>query len=61
MILNNSRKFFKYVKLESKVMNNDMIKIDVSVSASVGLKPDLERISRAENFVEKGTIDARRD
>jgi hypothetical protein len=44
-----------------KVMNNDMIKIDVSVSASVGLKPDLERISRAENFVEKGTIDARRD
>ena len=42
-------------------MNNDMIKIDVSVSASVGLKPDLERISRAENFVEKGTIDARRD
>ncbi len=44
-----------------KVMNNDMIKIDVSVSASVGLKPDLERISRAENFVERGTIDARRD
>ena len=44
-----------------KVMNNDMIKIDVSVSASVGLKPDLERISRAENFVEERTIDARRD
>tara|TARA_B100000287_G_C20634368_1_gene781094 strand:+ start:509 stop:802 length:294 start_codon:yes stop_codon:yes gene_type:complete len=44
-----------------KVMNNDIIRIDTSVSAALGLAPDLQRISRAENFVEDGTIDARRD
>ena len=44
-----------------KVMNNDMIRIDVSVSSALELAPDLDRISRAENFVEDGTIDARRD
>jgi len=44
-----------------KTMNNDMIRIDTTVSAALGLKPDLDRIARAENFVEKGTIDARRD
>ena len=44
-----------------KVMNNDMIKIDMSVSAALGLTPDLDKIARAENFVESGSIDARRD
>ena len=44
-----------------KVMNNDMVRIDVSVSSALELTPDLKRISRAENFVEDGTIDARRD
>ena len=44
-----------------KVMNNDIIRIDTSVSAALGLTPDLQRLSRAENFVEDGTIDARRD
>jgi len=44
-----------------KVMNNDIIRIDTSVSAALGLAPDLQRIARAENFVEDGTIDARRD
>ena len=44
-----------------KVMNNDIIRIDTSVSAALGLAPDLQRLSRAENFVEDGTIDARRD
>jgi len=42
-------------------MNNDIIRIDTSVSAALGLAPDLQRISRAENFVEDGKIDARRD
>ena len=42
-------------------MNNDMIRIDVSVSSALNLAPDLDRISRAENFVEDGKIDARRD
>lgn len=44
-----------------KVMNNDIIRIDTSVSAALGLVPDLQRLARAENFVEDGTIDARRD
>ena len=44
-----------------KVMNNDIIRIDTSVSAALGLAPDLQRRARAENFVEDGTIDARRD
>ena len=44
-----------------KVMNNDIIRIDTSVSAALGLAPDLQRLARAENFVEDGTIDERRD
>ena len=44
-----------------KVINNDIIRIDTSVSAALGLAPDLQRLARAENFVEDGTIDARRD
>ena len=44
-----------------KVMNNDIIRIDTSVSAALGLAPDLQRLARAENFVEDGTLDARRD
>ena len=44
-----------------KVMNNDIIRIDTSVSSALGLEPDLQRLARAENFVEDGTIDARRD
>ena len=42
-------------------INNDMIKLDTSVSAALELTPDLERIARAENFVEDGKLDARRD
>ena len=49
--------------LESRVrmMNNDMIKIDLLVSSALDLRPDVERIARTENFVEDGSIDARRD
>ena len=45
----------------ASIMNNDMIRIDTSVSAALDLSPDLQRIARAENFVEDGKIDARRD
>ena len=38
-----------------------MIRLDNSVSSALELTPDLDRISRTENFVEDGTIDARRD
>ena len=43
-----------------QVMNNDIIRIDTSVSAALGLTPDLQRLARAENFVEDGTIDESR-
>ena len=39
-----------------KTMNNDMIKLDLLISHSLDLKPDEERISRAD-----GKKDARRD
>ena len=53
--------FCKSLVTRIKTMNNDVIKLDTAVSAALGLKPDLERIARAENFVEDGTIDVRRD
>ena len=39
-----------------KTMNNDVIKIDTLISTVVGIKPDLNRISRAD-----GKNDARKD
>lgn len=51
----------KMLITRASIMNNDMIRIDTSVSSALNLKPDLDRIARAENFVEDGKIDARRD
>ena len=39
-----------------KTMNNDVIKIDTLISQVVGIKPDLNRIARAD-----GKKDARKD
>jgi hypothetical protein len=39
-----------------KTMNHDVIRIDTVVSNALGLKPDVERIARAD-----GKNDARRD
>ena len=51
----------KMLITRSTILTNDMIRIDVSVSSALNLAPDLDRIARAENFVEDGKIDARRD
>ena len=51
----------KMLITRATIMNNEMIRIDTIVSKSLDLPPDLERIARAENFVEDGSIDARRD
>ena len=51
----------KMLITRASIMNNDMIRIDTSVSSALNLRPDLDRIARAENFVEDGKIDARRD
>ena len=51
----------KMLITRASTMNNDIIRIDTSVSSALNLSPDLDRIARAENFVEDGKIDARRD
>ena len=39
-----------------KTMNHEVLRVDTLVSAALGLKPDLERIARAD-----GKTDCRRD
>ena len=39
-----------------KTMNHEIIRIDTQISSALGIKPDLERIARAD-----GKTDARRD
>jgi len=53
--------FAKSLITRVKTMNNDILRLDVSVSAALDLTPDLDRIARAENFIEEGTLDVRRD
>jgi len=49
------------LETRARVMNNDIIRIDLLVSSALDVAPPVERVARAENFVEDGTIDARRD
>jgi|TARA_R100001079_G_C4445888_1_gene151085 hypothetical protein len=51
----------KMLITRASIMNNDIIRIDTVVSSALNIPPDLDRIARAENFVEDGKIDARRD
>ena len=53
--------FCKMLESRARAMNNDMIKIDLLVSNALELKPDIDRIARAENFMEDGKLDVRRD
>ena len=59
--INTIQGISKMLITRASIMNKDMIRIDVSVSSALNLAPDLDRIARAENFVEDGKIDARRD
>jgi hypothetical protein len=59
--INTLKGFTESLITRVKTINNDMIRLDTSVSAALELTPDLDRIARTENFVEDGTIDARRD
>ena len=51
----------KMLITRASIMNNDINRIDTIVSSALNMPPDLDRIARAENFVEDGKIDARRD
>ena len=53
--------FVKGLENRARAMNNELIKIDMLVSSALDLKPDIERVARAENYVEDGKIDSRRD
>ena len=59
--INTIQGITKMLITRASIMNNDMIRIDTSVSSALNISPDLQRIARAENFVEDGKIDARRD
>ena len=59
--INTVKGITKMLITRASIMNNDIIRIDTSVSSALNLPPDLDRIARAENFVEDGKIDARRD
>ena len=53
--------FCNSLENRATTMSNEMIKIDLLVSSALELRPDIERISRATNFVEEGKVDVRRD
>ena len=53
--------FCKSLENRATTMSNEMIKIDMLVSSALELRPDIERIARAKNFIEEGKIDVRRD
>jgi hypothetical protein len=53
--------FCKSLENRARTMSNEMIKIDILVSSALDLRPDIDRIARAENFIEDGKLDVRRD
>lgn len=53
--------FCNSLENRARTMNNEMIKIDMLVSSALKLTPDIDRIARAENFIEDGKLDVRRD
>ena len=53
--------FAESLENRARTMSNEMVKIDLLVSSALGLNPDIDRVARAENFVEDGKVDVRRD
>ena len=53
--------FCESLENHARTMSNEMIKIDMLVSSALELRPDIERVARAENFIEDGKLDVRRD
>ena len=59
--INTLTMFCSSLENRARTMSNEMIKIDLLVSSALELRPDIERIARAENFIEDGKLDVRRD
>ena len=53
--------FSEGLENRARSMSNEIVKIDLLVSSALDLKPDTERIARAENFIEDGKLDVRSD
>ena len=53
--------FCEALENRARTMSNEMIKIDLLVSSALELSPDIDRVARAENFIEDGKLDVRRD
>ena len=53
--------FCSSLENRARTMSNEMIKIDLLVSSALELSPDIDRVARAENFIEDGKLDVRRD
>lgn len=53
--------FCEGLENRARTMSNELVKIDLLVSSALELKPDIDRIARAENFIEDGKLDVRRD
>lgn len=54
--VNNIENIVKSLDNRVKTMNHDMIRVDATMCTVLGIRPDLERIARAD-----GKEDARRD
>tara|TARA_Y100000361_G_C11152072_1_gene341750 strand:+ start:1873 stop:2166 length:294 start_codon:yes stop_codon:yes gene_type:complete len=59
--VNSIEGIIRMLETRARVMNNDILRIDLLVSSALDLTPPIDRVARAENFVEDGSIDARRD
>lgn len=59
--IKSTENIIKMLETRASVMNDDILKIDLLVSSALELTPPIDRVARAENFVEDGKIDARRD
>ena len=53
--------FCESLENRARTMSNEMVKIDLLVSSALELRPDIDRVARAENFIEDGKVDVRRD
>ena len=53
--------FSEGLENRARTKSNELTKIDLLVSSALELRPDIERVARAENFIEDGKLDVRRD
>ena len=59
--IKSTENIIKMLETRASVMNNDILRIDLLVSSALELTPPIDRVARAENFIEDGKLDVRRD